>query len=328
MKPTYNTKVGKESGGHASRRVLGGVLLFLLFVLSVPFQPIYAQSASDSQVYLAGSENSALNRRMLTLLGEALGSTVDIQSFSRGQASQDKTTPVITLGPEAFTRVRQENRDVPILALLVDQSFISGYAERSEGEVSGILYNPPLIRQAVAGREILPHATRVAMLARPETVELYEPLVDKLPAYGLQARVFVVSSDNDLIPTLIHALNYGDFILAAPDSDIYNPRTIKHILLTAYRRNRIVIGPSQAYVKAGSLASTYTPLTEIAKLAAKYIEQYRSDGQFPPPAYPDVFRIELNDQVARSLNIPLPDRQEIINSIRERLAGSEETSDE
>lgn len=328
MKPTYNTKVGKESGGHSSRRVLGGVLLFLLFVLSVPFQPIYAQSASDSQVYLAGSENSALNRRMLTLLGEALGSTVDIQSLSRGQTSQDKTTPVITLGPEAFTRVRQENRDVPILALLVDQSFISGYAERSEGEVSGILYNPPLIRQAVAGREILPHATRVAMLARPETVELYEPLVDKLPAYGLQARVFVVSSDNDLIPTLIHALNYGDFILAAPDSGIYNPRTIKHILLTAYRRNRIVIGPSQAYVKAGSLASTYTPLTEIAKLAAKYIEQYRSDGQFPPPAYPDVFRIELNDQVARSLNIPLPDRQEIINSISERLAGSEEASDE
>jgi glutamate-ammonia-ligase adenylyltransferase len=84
----------------------------------------------------------------------------------------------------------------------------------------------------------------------------------------------------------------------------------------------------QAYVKAGSLASTYTPLTEIAKLAANYIEQYRRDGQFPPPAYPDVFRIELNDQVARSLNIPLPDRQEIINSISERLAGSEEASDE
>jgi len=328
MKPTYNTKVGNESGGHASRCVLASAVLFLLFVLSMPLQPVYAQSSSGTQVYLAGSENAALNRRMLSLLKEALGSGINIRSFNSGQASQDKTTPVITLGPEAFTRVRQGNRDVPILALLVDQSFIKGYAERSEGSVSGILYNPPLIRQAVAGQEILPHATRVAMLARPETVEIYESLVEKLPAYGLQARVFVVSSDNDLIPTLIHALNYGDFILAAPDSGIYNPRTIKHILLTAYRRNRIVIGPSQAYVKAGSLASTYTPLTEIAKLAANYIEQHRRDGQFPPPAYPHVFRIELNDQVARSLNIPLPDRQEIINSISERLAGSEEASDE
>lgn len=328
MKPTHNTKIGRDTSGDASRRALVSAVLFLLVVLSLSFQPVRAQSTSDSQVYLAGSENSALNRRMRSLLQEALGSTATIRSLSSGQTSQDNTTPVITLGPKAFTRVRQENRHVPILALLVDQSFIDGYAERSAGSVSGILYNPPLIRQAVAGQEILPHATRVAMLARPETIELYEPVVDKLPTYGLEARVFVVSSDDDLIPTLIHALNYGDFILAAPDSGIYNPRTIKHILLTAYRRNRIVIGPSQAYVKAGSLASTYTPLTEIAKLAAEYIEQYSLDGQFPPPAYPNVFRIELNGQVARSLNIPLPDREEIIESVSERLAGSKEASDD
>lgn len=304
------------------------VMAALLLIAVLPVQPVLAQSSSGSLVYLAGSENSALNRRMLSLLEDALGDTTIIRAFSSGQTSQDKSTPVITLGAEAFTRVRQENREVPILALLIDQSFIEGYAERSEGSVSGILYNPPLLRQALTGQVILPHATRVAMLARPDTVERYETLVDQLPAYGLSARIFVVSSDDDLIPTLIHALNYGDFILAAPDNGIYNPRTIKHILLTAYRRNRIVIGPSQAYVKAGSLASTYTPLTEIANLAAEYIEQYRADGQFPPPAYPETFRIELNSQVARSLNIPLPDRQEIIDSVKERLASSEEASDE
>lgn len=328
MKSTYSNKLGTNTGGHFVQRTLASAAWFLLVVLITSFQPIYAQSASGSLVYLAGSENSALNRRMLSLLEEALGDDTIIRSFRSGQTSQDNSTPVITLGPEAFTRVRQENRDVPILALLVDQSFISGYAERSEGTVSGILYNPPLIRQAIAGQVILPHANRVAMLARPETVKLYEFLVAQLPNYGLQARIFVVSSDDDLIPTLIHALDYGDFILAAPDSGIYNPRTIKHILLTAYRRNRIVIGPSQAYVKAGSLASTYTPLAEIAKLAAQYIERYRLDARFPPAAYPDAFRIELNDQVARSLNIPLPDRQKIIKSVNDRLEGSKEAPDD
>lgn len=313
-------------GTYTSRWVPLIVALFMFVVFSV--QPAAAQSTAGSLVYLAGSENSALNRRMLSLLESTLGSTTTIRSFSSGQTSQDSTTPVITLGPEAFTRVRQENRNVPILALLVDQSFIDGYAERSEGSVSGVLYNPPLIRQAITGQVILPHATRVAMLARPDTAEIYEQLVDKLPGYGLEGRVFIVNSDEKLIPTLIRALNYGDFILAAPDNSIYNPRTIKHILLTAYRRNRIVIGPSQAYVKAGSLASTYTPLTEIASLAAEYIEHYRANGRFPSPAYPDTFRIELNQQVARSLNIPLPDRQEIIDSVRERLADPEEATDE
>lgn len=304
------------------------LVILALFLVVAPLCPAVAQSDTGALVYLAGSENSALNRRMLSLLEDALGSSTVIRAFSRGQTSQDTTTPVIALGAEAFTRVRQEDKRVPILALLVDETFIDGYADRSGGSISGILYNPPLLRQAIAGGVILPHATRVAMLARPDTVEIYEPITEQLPDYGMEGKIFVVTSDDKLIPTLIRALSYGDFILAAPDSSIYNPRTIKHILLTAYRRNRIVIGPSQAYVKAGSLASTYTPLTRIAELAADYIEDYRASGQFPAPAYPENFSIDLNLQVARSLNIPLPDRQDIITSVMEQLAGPEEAADE
>ncbi len=326
MKATENPKIPARTDSPATRWRL--VFLALFLVVTQSLQPAVAQSSTGALVYLAGSQNSALNRRMLSLLEDALGSTTVIRSFSRGQTSQDNTTPVIALGPEAFTRIRQEDKSVPILALLVDEAFIDGYAERSAGSVSGILYNPPLLRQAIAGKVILPQATRVAMLARPETVEMYEPVTDKLPEYGLEGKIFIVTSDDKLISTLIRALNYGDFLLAAPDSSIYNPRTIKHILLTAYRRNRIVIGPSQAYVKAGSLASTYTPLTQVANLAADYIEEYRANGQFPSPAYPENFSIDLNLQVARSLNIPLPDRQYVIKSVMEQLAGPKEDADE
>lgn len=326
MNATENPNIPATNGSPATRWRLV-ILALLLIVIQSPL-PVAAQSSEGSLVYIAGSENSTLNRRMLSLLEEALGSSTIIRSFSPGQTSQDSTTPVIALGPSAFSRVRQENRNVPILALLVEQSFIDGYAEQAGGSVSGILYNPPLIRQAIAGKVILPQATRVAMLAHPDKVERYEPTIEQLPEYGMEGKIFVVASDGELIPTLIRALNYGDFILAAPDSSIYNPRTIKHILLTAYRRNRIVIGPSQAYVRAGSLASTYTPLTEIADLAAGYIQDYRDNGQFPPPAYPDKFDIQLNQQVARSLNIPLPDRQDIIKSVKELLNGPGEAADE
>lgn len=326
MKATEQQSIPAKSASFATR--WHSLILALFLVFSQSLQMASAQSSAGSLVYLAGSENSALNRRMLSLLEDAFGSTTVIRSFSRGQTAQDSTTPVIALGPEAFALVRQEDKSVPILALLVDEPFIDGYAERSDGRVSGILYNPPLLRQVITGQVILPHATRVAMLARPDTVETYEPLTEQLPDYGLEGKIFVVTSDDRLIPTLIRALNYGDFILAAPDSSIYNPRTIKHILLTAYRRNRIVIGPSQAYVKAGSLASTYTPLTQIANLAADYIEEFRVNGQFPPPAYPNTFSVDLNLQVARSLNIPLPDRQDLITSVIEQLAGPKEAANE
>lgn len=326
MNTTENSNITAKTGSLVASWRL--VILALFLIVTSLSNPVAAQPTEGSLVYLAGSENSALNRRMLSLLEEALGNGTIIRTFSPGQTSLDSTTPVIALGPSAFTRVRQENRNVPILALLVEQSFIDGYVERAGGSVSGILYNPPLIRQAITGKVILPQATRVAMLAHPDKVESYEPAIERLPEYGMEGKIFVVASDGELIPTLIRALNYGDFILAAPDSSIYNPRTIKHILLTAYRRNRIVIGPSQAYVKAGSLASTYTPLTEIAELAAEYIQDYRAKGRFPPPAYPEAFGIEVNQQVARSLNIPLPDRKDIITAVQEQLRDAGEVADE
>jgi ABC-type uncharacterized transport system substrate-binding protein len=290
---------------------------------------VFAQEAPQTVAYLAGSErNSALTSHMMNLLTDALGDDAEIRRFQPGQTSQSDGSVIITLGPEAFTLVRQESRTAPILALLVDEPFIAGYAERSAGDIGAVLYNSPLIRQAMAGKVILPHATRVAMLATPESVELYEALTPRLPELGMEGRVFIVSDHDDLIPALVRALEYGDFLLAATDSTIYNPRTIKHILLTTYRRSRIVIGPSQAYVKAGSLASTYVPLRTTAESAAQQLAVFHQTGRFPPPVYPDEFQLEINDQVARSLNIPLPPREELRATIASRLSNSTEGAHE
>lgn len=326
MKQDRQPRCGSSGAGVWSRVLAGCVLYLLLFLSSL----VSAQTSSPAAVvYIAGPNNNpALTRHITNLISDALGDTAQLRPFRAGQTSHDTDSLVITLGPEAFTQVRQESRSIPILALLVDRRFIKGYADRSDGTVGAVLYDSPLLRQAMAGKVILPHATRVAMLATPESVELYEELIPRLPDIGLEGQVFVISQASDLIPTLIRALDYGDFLLAAPDNSIYNPRTIKHLLLTTYRRNRIVIGPSQAYVKAGALASTYLPLQAIADAAAELVNEYQRLGRFPPPLYPDTFRLEINRQVARSLNIPLPPREQLRAAIEEMLSSQRENSDE
>ncbi|WP_421863270.1 ABC transporter substrate-binding protein [Marinobacter adhaerens] len=247
---------------------------------------------------------------------------------SDDQLATLENSPVITVGPAAFSKARQANRSAAILAMLVDRSFISAFAERSPGQISAVLYDVPLIRQALTGKAILPQATKIALLATADSVELYEPLIDELPAYGMSARIFLVESNDNLISTLVRALGYGDFLLAAPDSAIYNPRTIKHILLTAYRRNQIVIGPTQAYVKAGSLASSYAPFPEMVEMAGSFLSTFFETGAYPEPSYPKEFRVEVNAQVARSLNIPLPSREDIATRVDRQLAINGEASDE
>ncbi|MEQ5815283.1 ABC transporter substrate-binding protein [Marinobacter sp. NFXS11] len=287
-----------------------------------------AQEATARVVYFVGSGNAPLDQHLIELLKRQLGPTTSLTEVSDDQLSTLENSPIITVGPAAFSRARQANRSAAILAMLVDRSFISAFAERSPGQISAVLYDVPLIRQALTGKAILPQANKIALLATADSVELYEPLIDELPAYGMSAKIFLVDSNDKLIPTLVRALGYGDFLLAAPDSAIYNPRTIKHILLTAYRRNQIVIGPTQAYVKAGSLASSYAPFPEMVEMAGDFLSTFFETGTYPKPSYPEEFRVEVNAQVARSLNIPLPSREDIATRVDRQLTINGEASDE
>lgn len=282
-----------------------GLLMVLFSTLA------WSQAQAPYTVYLAGSGNPALDRHMTQLLENSLGNDIVLRPLANGQTSTPDDAPIVTIGPSSFARVRQANRQAPILAMLVEESFIEEFVADNPGQISAVYYNVPLELQAVIGKTVLPHATKVAILATTETVELYEPIVDKLPLLGLHPRVFIVDSQQELIPTLVRALNYGDFLLAGPDDMLYNPRTIKHILLTAYRRSRIVIGPSQAYVKAGALASGYAPFPAMTESAARQLEHFYAYGSFPAPAYPDRYSVEINRQVARSLNMPLPDKETV-----------------
>lgn len=299
-----------------------------LLVTSVSLAQTNPPRASTSLIYIADSENQRLNLRLRQLLTEGFGESVMVRSFTEGQTSQDSESPVIAIGPTAFNRVREENKSVPVLGLLVDGAYLSKGSGDANSKVSAVFSTPPLMRQVAIGKAILPYSTRVAMLARPNTEHLYNDVKRDLHVLGMEGRVFLVPSDKRLIPTLIRALSYGDFVLAGPDASIYNPRTIKHILLTAYRRNRIVIGPSQAYVKAGSLASSYTPLADVASMAVDYVQHFWENNDFPEPAQPTVFGIEINPQVGRSLNIPLPTRQTLVDAVIRQLDSVEESTNE
>lgn len=286
------------------------------------------EPAATRVVTVVGSGNATLDEHVIRLIeeriqGQAILTRVSSDSF---QPDADNRL-VITIGPSAFSRVRQTDRDASILAVLVERAFIQGYISRFPGQIGAVYYDVPLIRQALTGKAILPQATNIALLASTASAERYEPLLDQLSAYNLNARIFIADTEDQLIPTLNRALSYGDFLLAGPDSTIYNPRNIKHILLTAYRRNKILIGPSQGYVKAGSLASSYIPFAIIADQASAQLLEFLETGHFPAPEYPDEYRVEVNEQVAKSLNIPLPEREWIARTVEQMLREVRETSE-
>ena len=300
---------------HKSLRHSLGMAFWLLLCFLWMASKVQAAAITHPVAYIEGSGNAALDQHMTNLVSKELDGRVDLVPLEAKDLPLASGRPVIAIGPAAFSGLLDKEITAPIIALLVEKQAIENYLDKTGEQLTAVFYDVPLLRQALTGKAILPQATRVSVLATLDSADIYEPLIEQLPAYGLEGRMFIVSSDDQLIPSLNRALTYGDFVLAGLDDKIYNPRNIKHILLTAYRRNRILIGPSQAYVKAGALASSYAPFTTMAKQTADYLLAFFETGKLPAPAYPDEYRVEVNQQVARSLNIPLPDREWIAQAV-------------
>ncbi|MDX1755546.1 MAG: ABC transporter substrate-binding protein [Marinobacter sp.] len=307
-------------------RSLAVVLLSLLMLL--PGAAAWAQPPSEAsssrQVLLAGSDNAAFNIRFTQLLRDQLGPQVEVRPYSESASLANPQALVVTLGNRALSEVQQQSPRPATLALMVDEDQFENYGQRDGPPVSAIYYDPPLLRQALLGQLILPHGNQVAILVRPGEETRYDGLIAELANYDLQAKLFTIESEDTLIASLARALAYGDYLLAVSDTAIYNPRTIKHILLTAYRRNRIVIGPARAFVRAGVLATTYTPLDDIAGAAVEHIRHFLRSGRLPPAVHPDEFRVEINRQVARSLNIPVPEAGELEAQLKSLLGAPAE----
>lgn len=299
--------------------MLWTILLMLAFILPVQAQEpsvFPARPHHTPDILIAGSDNLSFNLLFRERLREALPPGVSVGAFSPEASAKAPRALVVALGPSAVNETVQQEPRPPLLALMVSDNQFEQYRELEGAPLSAIYLNPPLKRQALLGQLILPQAATVSVLAQPGEEHRYHVLADELDAFGLELRVFTVKNPANLVATLNRALSFGDFLLGTPDPEIYNRQTIKHILLTTYRHNRILIGPERAFVQAGALASTFTPTEIVIGNAASIIEQYLKQGDLPEAGYPEQFSVVFNKQVARSLNIPLPDRDVIVENLR------------
>lgn len=288
------------------------LIVCVLFLLG-PFDVV----GEENRLYLAGAEGGELSQLVRTRIESRFGDRISVAPYNR---ETDSDALVLALDASAVAEVRANNNDQPVVSLFSTSNELERIID-DWGQFSAIYSEPPLDRQARLGRLIVPRSQTVAILSSSERAGSYESLIASIELMGLEARVFVVSSSDTLIRDLNRALAYGDFLLGTPDSRIFNRNTVKPLLLTSYRRNRLVIGPSRPFVRAGAVASTYTPARNQVDEGLQLVEDWFDTGELPEPRYPDHFEVIVNEQVARSMNLPLPSEDELREFL---IAGEEE----
>ncbi|THG84475.1 ABC transporter substrate-binding protein [Pseudomonas sp. A-1] len=164
--------------------------------------------------------------------------------------------------------------------------------------------DPAPSRQLRLIRQLLPQARRVGLLYGDDSRFLVNELRRLAAAQGLAITTWYWPDTRDSRP-LNRLLDGSDVLLGVDDPALYNPGTIKGVLLASYGRRLALIGPTAAFIRAGSLSSSYSDqqdwLNELDRLLSL------APQHWPREAYPQHFKVLSNPQVARSLGVELSD---------------------
>jgi ABC-type uncharacterized transport system substrate-binding protein len=227
-----------------------------------------------------------------------------------GRSSRKRPCIYLTVGPKALKEtLNSAEVDSVIISLFTSSLAFRGIAEgrSARSGVTAIYADPSPLDQFRLISLIHKRAVRVAALVSDKTEYLIPLLKQGANSIGAQLQIEHVGGDVDVNRAMRDIVGIP-ILLATPDGAIYNAESIKSILISSYRSDQYVVGFSSAMVNAGALATVKSDIGEIAEQAKEVVSEIDAGSPVPEAQYPKYFSVDLNDAVARSLNVVIDDK--------------------
>lgn len=281
-----------------------------------------------AQVIISAERDSPAVRDFALELAQTLP-THNIIYMPRSQLEQQQhfsaDTQLVLLGPQLLDwRLKLSHANPPTLIMQVSRVQANQRTQQKQAKhLTFIWSDPPIERQIALLKTMQPGIRHVGVLFSGDSVFLLPEIMQALQAADLLMYTYgwpgpAWSGRNDT-RGLNDLMDSTQVLLGIDDMQVYNPNTIKRILLSNYARKKGLIGPTAAFVKAGSLASSYSSKENWLKTLHDLLKT--PTEQWPPSLYPDTFEVLVNQQVVRSLGIQSNTPTELNKSIQHyRLA--------
>ncbi len=281
--------------------------------------------AVDTVVLVANSSHFSLLHRIETAIYSQPGPRPQVMRLEAGElvasnqfqiGCTDNCRLIVAVGLQATRAVVETKTTAPILSILIRKHAYEELREQfveefeSSMKISAIYIDQPFGRQLALIESMMQNTDEVnsiGVLVGPNSIRSQQNLEKSVIRTNNILNVIRVNNRDYAIAALDVLLEDVNVILALPDSTIYNSRTARGLLLSAYRKQVPIVGFSRTYVNNGALAAVYSSPKQIAAQTAQVIKWIIQTDNLvlPPETYPDTFSVAVNYQVARSLGLDI-----------------------
>jgi putative tryptophan/tyrosine transport system substrate-binding protein len=230
-----------------------------------------------------------------------------------------KDTLVVAVGTQALSYASNLDESTPVIGVIVPKSSYESIlkeSRRHKDRFTAIYLDQPFSRQFSLIKHIFPRLDSIATLLGPASQFQSNDLQKAASEVDINLTIRLVNKSDELQKNLELLLQQKQVLLAIPDPVIYSRETTQTILLTTYRHETPVIGFSQSYVKSGAIAAVFSSPKQYAIEISKLIKNLpKEDIALPDAKSSDLFSIEINRQVARSLGIKIAEDEVIYKQV-------------
>lgn len=295
---------------------MAATILWCLFALA----PVSCW-AENLRILVVLSDSSSPYKPLANMLGKSLPASIHVAVLEKHEevAGHTQADLIVAVGMKASLSAIAKT-GAPVLAVMIP---MVGYEEllaqtspqKHTRAISAIYLDQPWERQLDFMQAALPKHRRIGLLYSPNAHLDLAYLKKHVSDRGATLLAKPVLSAEKLFSTLDEVLGSCDILLALPDNTIYNSVNIRNILLSSYRSDTPFIGLSQSYVTAGALGAIFSSQQQVSDQIAATILAFAQGRKLPAPQYPNDFTISMNHEVAKSLNLEVPQPDVIRNKM-------------
>jgi hypothetical protein len=291
-----------------------------------------AELDADTTWTIHGTNNASLHQALLKAADEA-SIAVSSGGDTQGSLTCDKalsTRRLLLLGVAATARAMacldaaDPAKLTAAIWVVADIPLAAWYRlapKQFPGQVRVIVQaiDQPLERQLALAERLFPGPETVAVLSS-QTMAPWSQ-VNAAFLRDSPHRVQTVFLRNDeLAPMFIAAARRHDLLVLPIEPSLFNAATARTLLLSAYRQRRPLVGNTQAFVRAGVLASCVTSdAIQVSDIVSILLNP--PAGTTPILRMPSDFEVVINEQVALAYGIGRKDPFVLKRAIKLRLGG-------
>lgn len=278
---------------------------FLLRAVCVPALIVgspgsHAQEAARAELRVLAPDDSPAARRVLDALRAAFPSLVVVKDCGAGECrAPDGLT--LLLGPSALRAAARDPIPGVSLSIFASSEAVAASGLLGRKGFTAIYSDPAPQQQLRFVRLLYGRSVRVGVLLSPATEALKRTLQDAATQEGLVLDAERLEPGENPIRAL-NRLHEVSAVLAVPDGQVFNPQTLRAFIESSYRRDLPIIGYTASMVTAGALATTYADSDDVIAHLREVVAACQM-GRIPEPQFPKYWRVVVNDNVARSLNL-------------------------